>query len=240
MKQEEVNAVKNEIAVRNQRFVVAVAKKFSNNTNIMDTIEEGNIGLMEAIDSYDLSKGAKFSTWAVFFIRRSINRYFIETEPMVRQTNRVLTYHVKASATNKFQQMHHRLPSQEELMDFINENYAYNIKDQSDLMDIITTSMDYISDDGIENMGEVKVYEASLSSETDKKIETDHTITLVKRLLHILTQNERIVVEQYYGINSDRNYELVEISEKMGYTTERIRQLKNSALNKMKSFIAKK
>ena len=78
----------------NQRFVVAVAKKFGTNENLLDLISEGNIGLMEAIDRFDYTKGVRFSTFAVWYIRRAINFYNINHGSLVTKSNIAKRYRV--------------------------------------------------------------------------------------------------------------------------------------------------
>ena len=126
----------------NQRFVVAIAKKFGTNDNILDLISEGNIGLMEAVDRFDYTKGVRFSTFAVWYIRRAVNTYNINHGALVTKSNISKTYHVISQATNKFIQRELRQPTLEELRDIIVNEYNIDIKDVIDVLETSVVSID--------------------------------------------------------------------------------------------------
>lgn len=229
---EKLCELKDYIVQHNQRFVVAIAKKYANNDSIMDLISEGNIGLMEAVDTFDISKGAKFVSWAVFFIRRAINKYVIDTKPQVRQTNVTKTFHAKISARNKFYQEEQREPTQEELKDYINENYSINVRDSFDLIDMTMIPMDVQQTD--DDQKKIESLPINTMPETLDIEENEYNKKLTESLIKKLNDAERETIKYYFGIDKDREYDMQEISTKLGLSPERIRQLKKAALSKMR------
>ncbi len=221
----------------NQRFVVAVAKRFATNDNLLDLINEGNIGLIESIDSFKLSKNVKFTTWAVWYIRRAINLYCINSGSMVRKHNISKTYHVISSATNRFMQEECRQPTLEELAEILNEKYDLDIKDLSDIFDTNISSIDesFGSEDDDTNIGDMNLFNSYSASKNDyeKDVEADFNKKMIGSLLTILTPREQTIIKMSFGIGYDREYELAEIGDKMKLTTERVRQMKISSIERL-------
>ena len=111
----EKEKAREKIINHNLRFVVSVAKKYANNENILDVIEEGTMGLIEALESFDYTKGYKFISYAVHYIRRAINQYRVEYDDLVKKTNYNKTFHLMTKTKNEFIQQNHRQPTLEEL-----------------------------------------------------------------------------------------------------------------------------
>lgn len=224
----------------NQRFVVAVAKRYATNDNILDLINEGNIGLMEALENFKIDKGVRFTTWAVWFIRRAINLYCINYGNLVRKTNLSQTYHVVSQATNKFIQTEYRQPTLEELAKLLKDEHDVDIKKLNDIIDVKFTSIDEgfnSNDDDGSNIGEMNIYNNYSASFNDyeKTSNNDFNTKLISNMLLKLPKREKDVITLYFGIGYDREYELQEIAQKLGLTTERVRQLKNDVLKKLKT-----
>jgi RNA polymerase primary sigma factor len=239
LNQKEKEKIKKQIVNANYRFVVAIAKKFATNDNLLDLISEGNIGLLEAVDKFDPSKGVKFSTFAVWYIRRAINLYNINFGNTVTKSNISKTYHVISQATNKFVQKENRQPTLDELKDILVDEYNISIKDADDVMDtkfISIDESDYKDEDDINNsyMKDYNVNSASTNL-CEKGVENEFNGTLVKCMLNELTTKEQEIIKFSFGIGCDREYELQEIAEKMNITSERVRQIKRDALQKLKS-----
>lgn len=236
---EEKKYARSKIINSNQRFVVAIAKKFGTNDNILDLISEGNIGLMEAIDKFDITKGVKFSTFAVWYIRRAINLYNINHGTLVTKSNISKTYHVISQATNKFVQREFRQPTLEELKDLLVNEYNVDIKDAIDILDTRIVSID---DDGGDdsddntNVSDVIAYRSNsaYSNTYEKRAENDFNKELIQSMLNKLSKREQDIIKLIFGIDCDREYELQEVAKKVGLTTERVRQLKFSIIEKLK------
>lgn len=236
---EEKKRAKSAIINANQRFVVAIAKKFGNNENVLDLISEGNIGLMEAVEKFDASKGVKFSTFAVWYIRRAINVYNIYNGALVMKTNITKTYHVMSQAVNKFVQKEHRQPTSEELKDSLLSDYNIRVKDGLDTADAKFISIDDSSNelDDSQNFKDINLFNNINSSVNNYEddVESEFNKHLADVILKKLKPIEQEIIKMSFGIGCDREYELNEISEKIGLSKERVRQLKSSSLEKLKA-----
>ena len=236
-KQEQEYA-RNFIINANQRFVVAMAKRFATNENILDLISEGNIGLIEAMKDFDVTKGNKFITFAVWYVRRAINNYCINYGNLVKKTNLSKTYHVIAQATNKFIQTEYRQPTLEELLEIVNKEHKADIKSIEDIIDTKISSIDegFNSEDDDAVFGEMSLYNSYSSSfnEYEKISNDDFNNKLISSMLGKLPEREKTVIKMVFGIGYYREYELQEIAEELGLTTERVRQIKNSVIKEIK------
>lgn len=241
----EIDREKNKIINSNQRLVVSVAKKFTNGKNLMDLIEEGNIGLIMAVNSFDPNNGAKFSTFAVWYIRRQINRYCIETMPAVRKTNAHKTFFIKSRAINKFQQKEQRDPSPSELMDFMNENYSYEIKDESDITDMRISSLDFKVDDEDKPVNSMLEMACSSKNLFEDVIDFDEIKRLTDVMLDKLSKRDKYILKKSFGIDCDKEYGFKEISEQLEkefdikITPERVRQIRNKGVEKIQELYVK-
>lgn len=236
-KQEQEYA-RNFIINANQRFVVAMAKRFATNENILDLISEGNIGLIEAMKDFDVTKGNKFITFAVWYVRRAINNYCINYGNLVKKTNLSKTYHIIAQATNKFIQTEYRQPTLEELLEIVNKEHKADIKSIEDIIDTKISSIDegFNSDDDDAVFGEMSLYNSYSSSfnEYEKISNDDFNNKLISSMLGKLPEREKTIIKMVFGIGYYREYELQEIAEELGLTTERVRQIKNSVIQEIK------
>jgi RNA polymerase primary sigma factor len=236
-KQEQEYA-RNFIINANQRFVVAMAKRFATNENILDLISEGNIGLIEAMKDFDVTKGNKFITFAVWYVRRAINNYCINYGNLVKKTNLSKTYHIIAQATNKFIQTEYRQPTLEELLEILNKEHKADIKSIEDIIDTKISSIDegFNSEDDDAVFGEMSLYNSYSSSfnEYEKISNDDFNNKLISSMLGKLPEREKTIIKMVFGIGYYREYELQEIAEELGLTTERVRQIKNSVIKEIK------
>lgn len=233
--EEEKTLARNTIIESNQRFVVAIAKRYGTTENMLDLINEGNIALIDAFDSFDISKEAKFTSWAVWYIRRAINQYLIRYGQVVRRNNLPKTYHLISQVSNKFLQKEGRSPTAEELMSILRQDHNLSLKT---INDVISTKYIYIDNNTKEDAETVRdvnlfnSYSANTNS-WEKIVEHDYSKKLVSKLLKGMNQREVDVIKYSFGIGHERSYELKEIATKMGLTSERVRQLKLSAIQKL-------
>lgn len=225
----------------NQRLVVAAAKNYANTENLTDYINEANFGLMEAVDKFDVSRGTKFASYAMWFILRAINIYKYDTSQAIKKTNYSKTFHVISKARNKFMQENERNPSDDELLEIVNEVYGKDIKDKNDLLDTHMASIDVETDDDDTLVfGDITDFNRASASynEYEEESTNDYNSALVDSLLEILKPREREIIKMRFGLYEDnglrREYELNEIAEKIGLTPERVRQLEASALQQLR------
>lgn len=233
----EREAARNHIICCNQRLVVAAAKKYSNIDTLMDFTSEANIGLIKAVEKFDETRGVKFASFALWYIKRSINEC-MEEQQIVRRTNYSKTFHVVAKARNSFLQENERFPSNQELMEFLNEKYNKGIKDPHDLCDINTTRIDISNDDDETYASDINVFNRVSASQNDCEVDTNDTYNkeFIKLLMEPLNKNERRVINLMFGLEDTLKGECKssDIADNIGLTKERVRQLKKSALVKMR------
>lgn len=221
----------------NQRFVVAVAKRYATQTNLLDLINEGNIGLIEALETFDTTKNIKFTTWAVWFIRRAINMYSRANNTIIRKTNVSKTYHRLSKLRNKFIQEFERYPTDEELITLLQDECNVKITDPGDLTEFQVTSIDEgFNSDSDDNYvdNEFNVASASFNN-YENQVNSDYTAYQLNKLFKQLSPRDEKIIKLLYGIGYERAYEIKEVGQMMNMTAERIRQLKESIVKEMAS-----
>lgn len=239
-KQEQEYA-KKKILKHNQRFALAIAKRYANNDNLLDLVNEVNLGMRDAVDNYDSTMGNRFLSFAVFYLRRAVNYYNANNSSQIKKTNISLTYHIASKAANKFLQKYERQPTTEELMDIINEEYNVKIKDSRDLLQVQVASIDKDFDkpsyEDVES-GDAALFEfarASSSVNDFEKIESkEFNKKLINKLLGSLSDRDSDIMKMLFGIDQIRPLEITEVAEKLSITPERVRQIRKESLKKLK------
>ena len=112
----------------NQRFVYAVAKRYGNEDNVLDLVNEGNIGLIQALDAFDETKGTRFLSCAIWYIRRQINGYLNSDNLLIRKTNNTKTVYKLSKIKEKFFAEHNRYPEVDEVADILENEYGLKIR----------------------------------------------------------------------------------------------------------------
>jgi RNA polymerase primary sigma factor len=220
----------NELTKANLRFVVSVAKQYQfRGLSLSDLINEGNLGLIKAAMRFDETKGFKFISYAVWWIRQSIIQALSDQGRMVRlPSNRVNLGNKMQRAISFWEQMHERAPSEEEL--------AVEMKiSQEDLKSVANYHINYISLDspnpatGEESMLDNMIGEGA--DGTDENIDYKQSLkTEIKRCLKTLTERERNIVCAFFGIGLPEALSLSEIALQYNMTGERVRQIKDKAI----------
>lgn len=235
----EKKKLKDEIMCANQRFVLGVVRRWATNDNILDLISEANIGMAEALEEFDIKQNVRFITFAVYYIRRAINTYLLKHGCMVKRNNLAKTNHLISQITNNFMQKEMRQPTTDEIAEILEKEYNVFIKDSADILTVQMSSIDedFGNDDEDVNVSTVLAFNNASASENDceERNNQEFAHKMVQSVLKKLTPTEQEVVKYLFGIGHMREYELKEIAEKMDFTAERIRQLKISALEKMKN-----
>ena len=229
-------AAKNKLVECNQRFVLSIAKRWQRGDNLLDIVNEGNIGLLQAIDHYDIEKKQRFITYAVYWIRKSINDYIILKDKPVVPANAVKIHTYLPKIKNSFFLEHQRYPTFEEIKKLLKEKYNVMVKYSQDLEAL---SLCYIDDAYFESRdtslnSNIYLYD-EITSTNNVKEDTDETDRkkMVEALLSILTPREKEVVCKYYGIGCFE-MGLDTLCTDMRMSRERARQILKSAMLKMK------
>jgi RNA polymerase primary sigma factor len=219
----------------NLRFVVSVAKQYQNQgLSLPDLINEGNVGLIKAAQRFDETRGFKFISYAVWWIRQSILQALAEQSRIVRlPLNKVgLTNRIQ-KAYSLLEQQFEREPSAEELAEVLG----------MDLEEVTATlginarhvSMDSPLSDGEENTL-MDVLENPNAEKTDGElVHTQSLKTEIDRSLKTLTERQKEVICFFFGIGVDHPMSLEDIGEKFNLTRERVRQIKDKAISKLKA-----
>lgn len=216
----------------NLRFVVSVAKQYQNQgLSLPDLINEGNVGLIKAAEKFDETRGFKFISYAVWWIRQSILQAIAEQSRLVRlPLNQVGSVNKIARELNKFEQEHERKPSVDEIaerVDLPEDKIADAMKANSRHV-----SMDAPIADGEDSS--MIDFLAGDSSNTDRGLAIESLKAEVSRILKLLTDKEQKVVRAFFGIDGSPEMTLDEIGEKYNLTRERVRQIKEKALRRLR------
>ncbi|MBR4367873.1 MAG: sigma-70 family RNA polymerase sigma factor [Prevotella sp.] len=217
----------------NLRFVVSVAKQYQNQgLSLPDLINEGNLGLMKAAEKFDETRGFKFISYAVWWIRQSILQAIAEQSRIVRlPLNQVSSVSKINRALNKFEQENERRPSVNEIaekVDLPEEKIADAMKVNSRHV-----SVDAPFADGEDN-SLLDVLPNDDSPMADNELVKESLREEINRALALLNDRERNIIQAFFGIN-EPEMTLEEIGEKFGLTRERVRQIKEKAIRKLRS-----
>ena len=217
----------------NLRFVVSVAKQYQNNgLTLGDLINEGNLGLIKAAKRFDETRGFKFISYAVWWIRQSIMQALAEQSRIVRlPLNRVGSLNKISKTFSDLEQKFQREPSSDELAEVL----QITTEEVTDTMKISGrhVSMDAPFVNGEENS--LLDVLANESEETpDSGLMIDSLRREVQRALSTLTQREADVISFYFGLNGENAMTLEEIGEKYSLTRERVRQIKEKATRRLR------
>lgn len=229
-------SAKAKLIAANQRFVYAVAKRYGNEDNVLDLVNEGNIGLMQALETFDASKGNRFLSYAIWYIRREINAYLNNDNLLIRKTNNTKTSYKLSKLKAKFYAEHNRYPDVDELAALLEEEYGLKIKDKTDLLDITTLSINTCFDDEDSRAFENTPYfteKTAVDNEYQEEMDKEYTSSVSGALMSILNEREQTIVKMAFGIGCNKEYTNQEISEEIGMSSERVRQIKNAAIKKM-------
>lgn len=217
----------------NLRFVVSVAKQYQNQgLSLPDLINEGNLGLIKAAKRFDETRGFKFISYAVWWIRQSILQALAEQSRIVRlPLNQVGSLNKIAKQKSKLEQKYERAPLSDEIatsMDLPEDkvNTAMKISSRH-------VSMDAPLVDG-EDTSMIDVFVNDDSPDADDDLMKESLVKEIRRSLATLPEKEREVVTYYYGIGRNHGMTLEEIGAEFELTRERVRQIKEKAIRRLK------
>jgi len=216
----------------NLRFVVSVAKQYQNQgLSLPDLINEGNLGLIKAAEKFDETRGFKFISYAVWWIRQSILQALAEQSRIVRlPLNQVGSLNKINKVLAKFEQEHERTPTPEELAELLD-------LPQDKVTETLRVSGKHVSVDAPFQEGEdsclLDVLENENAPRTDKNLMKESLSKEIERVLNTLTERERDIIKYFFGIGC-QEMTLEEIGEKFGLTRERVRQIKAKAIRRLR------
>lgn len=225
----------NRLTRANLRFVVSVAKQYQNQgLGLPDLINEGNLGLIKAAQRFDETKGFKFISYAVWWIRQSILQAIAEQSRLVRlPLNQIGTLNKVRKSFSKLEQDFQREPSAEELAQVLN----FSTNHINDVMRVSArpVSFDAPLDTSEDSSTLLDILDGNDSVNTDTVMMQESMTEDINRYLSVLSPKEVQIVKMFFGIGHTHNMSLDEISIKVQLTRERVRQIKEGALRKLKS-----
>lgn len=236
--EEEKTAIRNEIISRNLRFVYAVAKRYSTGDILPDLINVGMIGMYEAFEKYDWRSGNRFTTLAVWYIRRDINAYLTKDNLMVRPKNNVRIAPKVKKIENDFFLKNGRKPYPIEVMDALHREYGIDVKDEADIYGARVDRIDsHLGDDEDFTLEKSPVFneKTAIDNEFDERSETDSAAYAVDVMMGSLNEREKTIISMAYGYGYPREYKDKEIGDAIGLTSERVRQIRHAAIKKMRA-----
>lgn len=227
------NDARNLLIISNLRFVISIAKKYQHlGFTFNDLISEGNFGLMDAIEKFDSTKGFKFITYAVWWIRQSIIRSILENNHTIRvpagqywQNNKIKKH------SNQFEQENHRPPT-------VTETAKIMHMKEYDISNATISNIDSISLDSVIDMeSDAHLIDILVNEETpspDQQLINESLINEIKKSLSLLPEKEAKVIELYFGLNGNKEHSIFSISRLLNLSEERIGQLKDTALKRLR------
>ena len=225
---------KDDLVNHNLRLVVSIAKRYmGRGLTLLDLIQEGNMGLIKAVDKYDVSKGFKFSTYATYWIKQAISRAVMDQARNIRIPVHIIELMSNIKKVERdFQQAYGREPKEAEVaaalgieVKKVKEAYTW-MKDTTSLDIMVGDDEDTTVGSFIEDESVVPAFAA---------IEENDRTTAIRNILDTLNDREKMVIVRRFGIGLDRAETLDEIGKELGLSRERIRQIEAAALRKLRN-----
>ena len=227
-------AAKEKLINHNLRLVVSIAKRYmGHGLPLLDLIQEGNLGLMKAVERYDVSKGFKFSTYATYWIKQAISRGLADQARNIRIPVHMITFMSEIRKfEHDFQQAHNRKPKEAEVaaalkVDIKKVKEAYSWMNDTTSLDIVVGDDEDVT---IESFVEDESAPTAFTS-----IEDADRNAAIQNILNTLSDREKVVIMRRFGIGSSRAETLDEIGKDFGLSKERIRQIEATALRKLRN-----
>ena len=218
----------------NLRFVVSVAKQYQNQgLSLQDLIDEGNLGLVKAAQRFGETRGFKFISYAVWWIRQSILQAVAEQSRIIRlPMNQVGALAKVKKAISLLEQKLERRPTIKEIAEAV--GLPEDKVDQLLSLNSRAVSTDAPLDDE-DDANFLDVYVAEDEATTDAGVEQESTSRAIRKSLDMLNEKERTILCMYFGLGTSREYSLEEIAMKLDISRERTRQIRDRALKRLKS-----
>ncbi len=220
------------LTTANLRFVVSVAKQYqSSGMSLGDLINEGNLGLVKAAKRFDETKGFKFISYAVWWIRQSIMSAIGENSRMVRlPLNQVGDISKINKAASRLEQVYEREPTPEEIAEELESSVEKVTNSMSNSRGHLSYDTPFNSEENNTLLDVLKSGEPG----TDRDMMTESLHIEMADTMRVLGEKERAILEMFFGLGNQHAHSLEEIGEKYNLTRERVRQIKDKALSRLR------
>ena len=225
----------------NQRFIFSLAKDYAkgDETKVLDYVNEGSIGIINAIDKFDQTRGFKFISFAVWYIRQAMTNYAQTTDLFLRKSNNAKIGNNILKIRTAFFQENHREPTTDEIKEGLAKK-GIKIKENKDLEDVVRNSLDSVwGDESTFENNPRYIQHSAIQNEYEKEMDDEDNKSVVGKLLQTLDERSQLVIKQLFGIGYESPVDIEVVAENLGLTPTRVGQIKNAALKKLASVAGK-
>ena len=225
----------------NQRFIFSLAKDYAkgDETKVLDYVNEGSIGIINAIDKFDQTRGFKFISFAVWYIRQAMTNYAQTTDLFLRKSNNAKIGNNILKIRTAFFQENHREPTTDEIKEALAKK-GIKIKENKDLEDVVRNSLDSVwGDESTFENNPRYIQHSAIQNEYEKEMDDEDNKSVIGKLLQTLDERSQLVIKQLFGIGYESPVDIEVVAENLGLTPTRVGQIKNAALKKLASVAGK-
>lgn len=227
----------------NLRFIYSLAKIYARNeSEVLGYVNEGVIGLMKALDEFDSTRGYKFITYGVWYIRRQMNYYLLTKRDTIARSSQVGNIAKKSDAfRQRYFAQYGSMPTNEEIKEALKDKFDICVSNDDDLFETGVSSIDdEVSDDStVEETSEFNGATASVN-DYEETVESEYLKEVLKACLSVLPERAADIIKMKYGVGYDRQYTDSEIAVKYGMDVERIPKVCDYAIKKMRKVSVKR
>ena len=231
-------SAKNTLFMGHQRFIYSLAKQYSKNgENVLDYVNEGNIGMSIAFNSYNPTIGVRFITYASNYIRREMNAYLNKTNNIVQQTNKQKFKSKVKKIKESYFKNYGVYPTVDEIITQLHDDYNISVKERSDIYDLCVNSINIDKDDDNYNSDVMSNYNKFTSSYNtyEDTINSDDNKYFINEILKSVKTRDANIVKLLFGIDCDRQYSADEVADKYDITTANVNNIKNKVIEQLKN-----
>ena len=232
-----------EIVARNQRWVYSVAKEFARDEiEVMDYVQEGNIGLLKAIEKYDLSKGLKFITYAVWYMRREMNAHMNTGRDLITKSNNAKYGKKLERIKNEFFVQNGYKATFDDIREIFEEKYGIVVNDERDLYDLDISSInENVNDDTTFEECDDFTKATATENEATNDEDKEYFRELVKPVLDSLPEKHRELIKKLYHIGYDDIYSVEDLCQEYNiYDEQELKRIEKDILELMKARMLKR
>ena len=221
----------------NQRFIFSLAKDYAkgDETKVLDYVNEGSIGIINAIEKFDQTRGFKFISFAVWYIRQAMTNYAQTTDLFLRKSNNAKIGNNVLKIRTAFFQENHREPTTDEIKEALVKK-GIKIKEDKDLEDVVRNSIDSVwGDESTFENNPRYIQHSAIQNEYEKEMDDEDNKSVVGKLLKNLDERSQLIIKQLFGIGYENPIDIEVVAEHLGLTPTRVGQIKNAAIKKLQA-----